>query len=406
MRLLWRAQLQVLPGAQLNVLELENPKRFTMYPTFKLPPFIDAEVGLRSRLEEAGRIRGRSAASLLGRLDKFVDRTMRNLVLLDGKPPLKGYAQAFDATLSQSIKTTGKNGRALLRSFLFPYWQIFHLRFYPRYLPTVLTEKCRTAYLSDSDVGALVAANKDDPLGDFKPDSRPPPAQSETRVWYDGAGSGLHIDEEPPGFFPVDYRTMMDAVSRTARDVPDAVEMLEHLSPHWGRGNVLLIDREKRSARIDKCSFHRFAARVNTGSRAEHISGMVCFDPGYKAYQRSLREAYLESVQGTWDGYEGAAFDANDLKDRVLDEGLRKLETDPTYDGLLDLLTCHDRPGYLCKHGDPVQPGEPAPREYTLLRVFWLIDRKECHRWQWDAEKNLPTCQAPREVYPCEMFAS
>ena len=377
-----------------------------MKTTFHLPPLIDAEASLRDRLEEAARVRGKSATSLLDDLDAFVERSMRNLALVDRKPPLDGYARAFEATLAQSVNASGKSARVLLRSFFFPYWQIFHLRLYPRYAPMTLPEKCRTAYLPESDVGALAAANKDDPLKHFRPDRRPPPAKFENRVWYDGTGSGLHFDEEPAGFFPVDYGTMMDAVARTACDVPDAVEMLEHLSPHWARANVLLIDREKRSARIDKCSFHRFAARVNTRPRAEHISGMVCFDPDYKAYQRSLREAYLESVEGAWDGYEGAAFDANDLKDRVLDEGLRKLEKYPTYDGLLNLLTSHGKPGHLCKHGDPVQPGEPVPREYTLARMFWLIDQKECHRWQWDTEKNLPTCQAPRETYPCEMFAT
>lgn len=375
---------------------------------FTLPLFHDHETFLQQRLEKASVIKGRSPASLIGELDAFTDRVMKNLDSVDRKAPMAGYSEAFEASLVKSIKTTRKSARTLLRGFFFEWWQILHLRAYTDYPHLPQPEKCRTAFLPESDVGAIAASNKDDPLRDFRPEKRPPPARSgmHPHLWYDGAGSGMHFDEEPDGFFPVDYGAMLHAVGRTARNVPDAVEMLEKLSPNWARANVILVDREKRSARIDKCSFNRFAVRLNTRPCIEHISGMVCFDATYKAYQKSLREEYLASVKGTWAGYEGAAWDSNDLKDRVLDDGLRKIEKNPTYDGLLKLLTCHERPGYLCKHGDPVQEGEPVAREYTLERKFHLIEKKELHRWQWDAEKNIPTCQAPREVYPFEMFAS
>ena len=377
-----------------------------MKSTFDLPLFPDDEDELRRQLEQDARVKGTSPVSILDRLDTFVDRTMKNLGSVERKAPMRGYEKAFEDTLSESIRTTGKKARVLLQCFFFPYFQRFHLQVYPGYPHRLVTEKCRTVYLPESDVGALAAANKDDPLGSFRPDRRPPVSKPGRKVWYDGAGSGLHFDEEPAGFFPVNYSAMLNAIGTAAPTVPDAVEMLENLSPNWANAVVLLVDCEKRSARIDKCSFNRFAARVNTKPCIEHISGMVCFDPAYKAYQKSLREAYLASVNGTWAGYEGAAWDANDLKDHVLDEGLKKIEKKPTYDGLLKLLTCHDKPGYLCKHGAPVIKGEPALGEYTLARQFYLIEKREYHQWQWDTEKNLPTCKAPREVYPYVMFGA
>ena len=79
---------------------------------------------------------------------------------------------------------------------------------------------------------------------------------------------------------------------------------------------------------------------------------------------------------GDWKGYEGLAWESNDLKNRVLADGLKNLEKKPTYAGLLQLLTRHEKPGHLCKHGEPILEGEPVAREYTLQRSFFLIEKK------------------------------
>ncbi|MBI4023726.1 MAG: hypothetical protein HY360_02020 [Verrucomicrobia bacterium] len=382
---------------------------------FKLPLIQNNEARFRAQLGEASRLSGKSGDAILQKLDVFVERTMKHLDGVDRKSPMKGYAAAFHAALAASTKAAGKRARDLLRGFFYPQHLIFHLRTYPPYphLPqggkagALANEKCRAAYLPSTDVGPLLAKNVDDPIRNFKPSrSFVPPKPAENHVVTDGTGSGLHFDEEPPDFFPVDYATMLHTVCKAARGATEAVEMLENLSSNWGGANVLLFDKGKGSARIDKCSYNRFAAKVNAVPCMEHISGMVCQDPAYKEYQRSLRQAYLDSVGGDWSGYEGVFWEACDLKETVLADGLKRLEPQPTYDGLLKLFTRHEKPGHLCKHGEPVVQGEPTPGEYTLQRNFYVIEKNEYHRWQWDVEKNLPTCQTPREVFPLQLFAS
>ena len=329
---------------------------------------------------------------------------MKNLSLADRRFPVPGYEAAFHQVLAESVEREKVSAGHLLRGLFYQHYHIFHVRAYPTYLPLVAEEKCRCAYVPESDVGPLAISNTDDPIRGFQP--APPfvaPDEDGVNVYMAGVGSGLHFDEEPPGFFPVDQGAMLTVASRVAHGVTEAVEMLETLSPNWGRQNLLLVDAAKCSASIDKCSFNRFAAKVNKKPLIEHVSGMVCRDRSYRDYQRSLRQAYLDSVEGNWDGCEGRFWEEADRKESRLTDGLGKLKGNPTYDGVRALFNSHERPGHLCKHGEPVKEGDPNP-SFTLQKHIHIFDRQEYHRWQWDVARNIPACQTQRETYRWKIF--
>lgn len=370
----------------------------------KIAPFPNKSAAFAAWLAEAAQHDAKTSSAILDDLDCFVERCRRNLRWLDRRFPVPGYAEAFEVALAESSRTLGVSARDLLRGWFYQHYHIFHLRTYPAYLPMVVEEKCRAAYLPETDVGPLAISNTDDPIHGYRPAPPFVPPTHAVNVFVTSVGSGLHFDEEPRGFFPVDEGVLRQVISKLARDAPQAVEMLEALSPHFGRENLLLVDREKRAARIDKCSFNRIAIKLNTAPCIEHVSGMVCRDPAYKQYQGSLRQAYLDSVGGNWSGYEGQFWLEADRKETRLAGGLEKLRAGPTYHGVLQLFQSHEKPGHLCKHGEPASADDPNP-SYTLQRHAHLLERDEYQRWQWDVKRNLPTCQGPCETYRWKVFA-
>ncbi|HPP67257.1 MAG TPA: hypothetical protein PKX05_05010, partial [bacterium] len=72
------------------------------------------------------------------------------------------------------------------------------------------SEKCRIAFLPETDMGPMHIKNLDDPIESWQP-GPPLPARApiSSAPWYhqnfiiDGVGSGLHIDDEPPEIFPL-----------------------------------------------------------------------------------------------------------------------------------------------------------------------------------------------------------
>ena len=108
-------------------------------------------------------------------------------------------------------------------------------------------EKCRVVYVPESDVGALHSKNVDDPLANWKPI---PPYGGDPRwdpphpLWFDGVGSGLHIDEIPPEIFPVDPHTLCQEHCRT---VPEATEFMVRYNYFWSGQNLLVHDHHGNS---------------------------------------------------------------------------------------------------------------------------------------------------------------
>ena len=105
-----------------------------------------------------------------------------------------------------------------------------------------LPEECRVLYVPHSDRGALHLKNLDDPLNYWKPLPRiekdePWPLQSP--LVFDGAGSGLHIDESPPEIFPADAVKMARECCQT---LLEAEEFLTRYNYFWRGQNLLFRD--------------------------------------------------------------------------------------------------------------------------------------------------------------------
>ncbi|MCM8788176.1 MAG: hypothetical protein NC907_00115, partial [Candidatus Omnitrophica bacterium] len=146
-----------------------------------------------------------------------------------------------------------------------------------------LDEKCRVAFLPETDMGPMHIKNVDDPITYWKPDAPLPPKVDISKApWFrkafmmDGVGSGMHIDDEPEEIFPLPVREM---VYHYAYNTASAVEFLKKYSCFWSGANILIYDRKYDSVAIEKCSRNFFEVYQPDGTSGfSHISGMVCRD--------------------------------------------------------------------------------------------------------------------------------
>lgn len=248
----------------------------------------------------------------------------------------------------------------------------------------VTAEKCRVAYLPESERGQIHIKNVDDPATCWKAVEPVPDFLTGAEdLSEDGSGSGLHLDDEPEEIFPLDVRAMR---SYYANDVPGAIEFYARYKFFWGGGNVVIHDREKRSAAIEKCS-HNFIEVFHPGPDGRsHCSGMVCRDPNSPQgrYQREKRQQYLRAFGLPDDGPDQLFWDACDRAERMLAECLESLAEEPKLDDVLKVF-CTPWPEGLRKDGLKVHPDQ-ADTEYTLVTRCSLIDEKKLLRWQRDPE--------------------
>jgi hypothetical protein len=249
--------------------------------------------------------------------------------------------------------------------------------------PPVQVERCRIVYLPDSDHGQMHIKNVDDPCTHWK-ELQPPPKEmpwGNPNVVQDGVGSGLHIDDEPEEIFPIDARSMMP---HHADDVPGAVEFLTRYKPFWGGGNLVIRDRQKRSAAFEKCSYNFIEVFHPGPNGASHCSGMACRDPHSPQgkYQRAKRQQYLTLFGQPADGPDQAFWDACDRAERKLADGVQKLGRPAKSDQLIKLFTT-PWPEGLNKAGAKLHPMMTVA-EYTLLIHCGFLDEKRYLRWQRD----------------------
>lgn len=257
-------------------------------------------------------------------------------------------------------------------------------------------ERCRVAYLPETDRGEVTIKNVDDPLTHWKP--RPAPdhlaALKRAPLRWEGVGSGLHIDQEPEDLFPLPVRDMLP---HYASDVPGAVEFLSRYCPFWGRQNLLLHDRQQRSVAIEKCSFKYMAVFQAGPDGRSHISGMTCRDPGtvLGRHQQAMRREYLDLFRLPDDGTDMAFWKAADGLERKLAEGLNALGPRARCDDLVRLFTTR-YPAGLNKFGLRPHP-DTKVIGYTLVTHATLFTEGTYLRWQRSADGS--TFPAEPEVY-------
>jgi len=244
----------------------------------------------------------------------------------------------------------------------------------------VSSEKCRVAYVPETDRGQLHIKNVDDPITHWKRITEPVTAmQHADELVWDGTGSGLHIDDEPEEIFPLPIPAMCKVY---CNDVPSAVEFLRRYTSFWGRQNVVLHDRQKRSVAIEKCSFNHMEVFEPGPNGESHISGMVCRDPDSPQgrHQQEKRMQYVRQFGLPEDGSDmvfwARCFDAEvKLADALNKPGpLKSAE-------LIELFTTPYSQGGLNKDGVKTHPDQPVA-EYTHVTRIAFIDERLFLRYQ------------------------
>ena len=262
-------------------------------------------------------------------------------------------------------------------------------------------EKCRSAYVPDTDRGPVAISNTDDPLDYWKP--HPPPAAMPNTdgLCAPGVGNGLHMDEEPGELFPLPIMRMLP---HYASDVPGAIQFLTRYCPFWGRCNVLLFDQRQRSAAIEKCSFKYIDVFHPGPDGRSHISGMTCRDPNtvQGQHQRNMRERYLKSFGLPLDGPDMCFWNACRTFEDKLAQGLRDLGPSPRYEDLLRLFLTR-YPDGLNKWGLKAHP-DAGLVGYTLQTHVHLIREQTYLRWQ--RSEDGKTYPSDPEVYRAGDFAA
>lgn len=251
----------------------------------------------------------------------------------------------------------------------------------------MLDEKCRVAFLPETDMGPMHIKNVDDPITYWHPE---PPLERKAPLskypFYnkpfvmDGVGSGLHIDEEPEEIFPL---PVLQMVYHYASDTVSAVEFLKKYSCFWGGANLLIYDRKYNSVAIEKCSrnfFEVFKPEKNTDFT--HISGMVCRSPDspQAIYQKEKRLFYRKLFDLPDDGPDALFWNVCNNLETILKEALGSLGKNPKSSDVIELFIT-PYPSGLRKDGLMLHP-EQGLVGYTLVTNCYFPEKKLYYRWQ------------------------
>lgn len=255
-------------------------------------------------------------------------------------------------------------------------------------------EKCRIAFLRDTDRGPMTIKNVDDPLSaDWQP-LPPLPARLPRADFFwehvnwvaDGTGSGLHIDDEPDELFPLPVLAMC---GRHAGTTGEVVAFLRRYAPFWGGGNLLVYDHRYASAAIEKTSRNHFQAYDATDGH-NHISGMACRDPQspQAQYVRARRAEYRRLYNLPDDGLDQVFWDRCDVMERKLADALAAGAPRFKADDLIRLFRT-PWPEGLCKTGAKLRPDQVIT-EYTQIIYAQFFERRQYLRYRLTEHKALP----------------
>ncbi|MHB9108397.1 MAG: hypothetical protein ACYDCO_15180 [Armatimonadota bacterium] len=262
-----------------------------------------------------------------------------------------------------------------------------------------LTEKCRIAFVPDTDQGTAFIINVDDPATFWRKDPTPPSTKSgiASTFWQplkmSGVGSGLHLDLEPEELFPL---PVMEMYGHCCDDLDGAVQFLTRYGRFFSGGNFIIHDRYGHSVAIEKCSRNYIEVFHPTVAGRSHVSGMVCRDPDSPQgrHQRAMREEYVRLSGRGWDAgetFDVAFWDACDLAERILADFLA--DPGPVTVEALQALFTTPFPQGLRKDGGKFHPDQ-GYLEYTLITYIALLEKRQVIRFQCD---DPPSLQWPAE---------
>jgi len=264
-------------------------------------------------------------------------------------------------------------------------------------------EKCRIAFIPDTDEGQLFIINGDDPSTFWQKDRTPPSLVSGlgASFWQplqaSGVGNGLHLDSEPEEIFPLPVWEMYNCF---CDDLPSVVEFLTRYGQFWSGCNIIIHDRAGNSVAIEKCSRGYTEVFYPAADGRSHVSGMVCRDPNSPQgkHQRAMREEYVRISGQSWDAgdtVDVAFWEACDLAHRILADFLRRPDQ-LTVNEVTKLFTT-PFPRGLRKTGAKFHPNQ-GYLEYTLVTYLALLDKRQVRRYQCDDPPGMAWPTEP-EVY-------
>ncbi len=320
--------------------------------------------------------------SLLSGLVAFHQERMRRTPSMTTYPEAKAWVDhilAVDREL-QRLARLSDEAMAIYRSLSI----YLTFRGY-RSAQAIGPEKCRVAYLPETDRGEMHIKNVDDPATFWNPQPvktdpgewREPPKRN--LVW-DGVGSGLHFDDEPEEIFPLPVPAMCAVF---CDDVPGAVSFLARYRPFWGGQNIVLHDAQKRSVAIEKTSYNFIEVFEPDATGRSWCSGMACRDAHSPQgrYQAAQRQTYLDRFNLPADGPDAAFWAACNVTERMLSDVMRNPATIPVDDVLRLFVTPY--PDGLCKDNWHYHPQQPH-MEWTLVTCASVgtADRQTSYTWQ------------------------
>ncbi len=244
-----------------------------------------------------------------------------------------------------------------------------------------LRERCRVVYLPESDQGPLHYKNVDNPMSVWEPRPREPQGQRwpHSPLFFDGVGSGLHVDEEPREIFPLDVKSLCQ---RHCTTVSDAEQFMLRYQYFWEGGNLLIHDDHGQSVAIDGASCNRKAVRRPGPDGISYINGMSSFDDDYEAFIAQQRRRYLTLTQQDETGVEGCYFRFCTGVLRNMKKYMAELSAQPTLAKLHAVMGARDADGAMCKSGGKVHPDEVDPG-YTLMQRLYFLSSRIMFVRQW-----------------------
>jgi hypothetical protein len=225
--------------------------------------------------------------------------------------------------------------------------------------------------------------NVDDPVHTWRPmpDDMSVPNPF-TPLFFDGVGSGLHIDDAPPEIFPVNA---VELAKRYCQTVPEAEAFLIRYNYFWGSANMLIHDEAGNAVAIDKASRCRYAVRRPGPNGVIYINGMSSFDPDYQAFIEARRSQYLQESGQDQTTPEAAYFRGALGTFRNMKRRMAEFERVPTEASLYDHMNSRDPDGPLCRLGRQHHPDDPLRAATLYQRCYYLRDR--IMKWrQWRGE--------------------
>jgi len=239
---------------------------------------------------------------------------------------------------------------------------------------------CSCIYFPTSDHGPLFAANLDStPEEPFGPPDWP---LVNEHLVIGGVSSGVFADEESPEIFPAPVSAL---VGRYCRTTDEAVEMYSRYNLFWGPGNLIITDRNRRTAMVEK-SACRIGVRYSPDGFG-FITAMTAEEPGINAYLADRRAFSLKARGLPTECADTAYWNASDkrraLMNQLLDDARRK----PTVEGMRRMIQFRDpKRGNVCSNAEILIKGGP-PCETTIRTIVWRLAEGVAHWWAWENGK-------------------